>query len=147
MQARRGGGYGAVGDRSQAALREDLLDGVLSREGLPPYGVTLNDDGSLTQFEPGDEMTLEDVDFVDGHLLIPYCRPGEKVISTLSLETGQMVELVPPAGPPLRFWVHAQGERETALELAAHWTDRLPPGPYRRRATTTGTPEFVNPEL
>jgi len=147
MESSGGGGYGAVGDRSQAALREDLLDGVLSREGLPPYGVTLNDDGSLTQFEPGDEMTLEDVDFVDGHLLIPYCRPGEKVISTLSLETGQMVELVPPAGPPLRFWVHAQGERETALELAAHWTDRLPPGPYRLRATTTGTPEFVNPEL
>ena len=70
----------------------------------------------------------------------------------LGLAPGQMVELVPPAGPPLRCWVQAQaqvkarGGRETALVLAAHWVHRLPPGPYRLRATATGTPEFVDPE-
>ena len=145
MESSGGGGYGAAGDRSPDALREDLLDGVLSREGLPPYGVTLNDDGSLARCEPGDEIALDDIDFVDGFLPIPYCRPGGELVSKLSLAPGQMVELVPPAGPPLRFWMHSQGGCEMALELAAHWMDRLPPGPYRLRATATGTPEFVDP--
>ena len=54
-----------------------------------------------------------------------------------------MVELVPNAGPPLRFWVLETGKDEyECLVLAERWKDRLPPGPYSIRATSEGTAAY-----
>ena len=96
----------------------------------------------------GDEAAVELIRFEQLHLNRAHCAIGKKLAEQLEIKNGQMLELVPNAGPPLRFWVSetAKDEHES-LVLAERWKDRLPPGPYSIRATPEGTVAYLDAQV
>jgi N-methylhydantoinase B len=142
MESSGGGGFGWVNERADAEIYQDLLNGILTNEGLADYGAAIGDDRTLLRRDVQDEIVGIDVR-CDATAISPSrCEVGRSLCERIGLSLGQMVELVPDAGPPLRFWINGWRE-DLSLGLGERWQGRLPPGPYRLRATQTGTPEFV----
>ena len=96
----------------------------------------------------GDEAAVELIRFEKLRLSRAHCAIGETLAEQLEITNGQMLELVPNAGPPLRFWVleTAKGNHES-LVLAERGRDRLPPGPYSIRATSEGTAAYQDAQV
>ncbi|MGK0173452.1 MAG: N-methylhydantoinase B [Gammaproteobacteria bacterium] len=142
MESSGGGGYGYAENRSHDALLDDLADGIITATGLAPYRVACAQDDTLESVPCVDEILDPKVTFGYADAPPANCLVGQAYARALAIELGQMLELVPQAGAPLRFWVHGFDEHDTALVLAQRWEHRLPPGPYRLRATEYGTADF-----
>ena len=141
MESSGGGGYGPASQRARETLAADLEDGYITSEGLAPYGATVSGSGELAADNIDD--TVNDVALKFGEIDVADCVPGTALQRALALKPGQMLELVPVHGPPLRFWVKEAQAPEDGLLIDSRWRERLPPGPFSLRATRTGNPRFV----
>ncbi|MCY4223131.1 MAG: hydantoinase B/oxoprolinase family protein [Thiotrichales bacterium] len=143
MESSGGGGYGPASERSETEIRRDLAEGYVDEADLAVYGARYRN-GELVREPVRDEKAGVRPVWLDDEVLASHlCRPGNRLATSLGLRRGQMVELAPPAGPPLRFWIDGFEASANTLSLAEHWRDRLPEGPFVLRAMPTGTPAYV----
>ena len=147
MESSGGGGYGCSEERTDDALMRDLVDGVITEKGLKDYGAELRK-GKLRRRAVLDETVVKFILFEKLLLNRAHCGISNTIAKKLVITIGQMLELVPNAGPPLRFWVTEIVEEEhVCLVLADRWKDRLPPGPYSIRATSEGTVAYLDAQV
>lgn len=143
MESSGGGGYGPAAERTETEIRRDLAEGYVDEADLAVYGARYRN-GELVREPVRDEKAGVRPVWLDDEVLASHlCRPGNRLATSLGLRRGQMVELAPPAGPPLRFWIDGFEASANTLGLAEHWRDRLPEGPFVLRAMPTGTPAYV----
>ncbi len=145
METSGGGGYGDALQRNRETLKADLDDGYITPDGLSPYGAALSTDSELIANDVLDVAGPITLHFAElgGELGVALCIPGSALVQKLALRVGQMVELVPSNGPPLRFWVRTGEVEGYDVQLDARWKNHMPVGPFVLRATQTGTPQFV----
>jgi len=106
MMSSGGGGFGPPGARATESLEADLADGLVSSQGLAPYGATLNADGGVARSPT--QRTSEPVRVELASLAAPVdCHLSSAVADPLAIHPGQLVELYGPTGPALRLWVEA----------------------------------------
>ena len=147
MESSGGGGYGRAEQRTDGALMRDLVDGVITEKGLKDYGAEIWE-GGLKRGAVRDEAVVKLIQFERLRLNRAHCAIGKTLAEQLAIKNGQMLELVPSAGPPLRFWVtEIAKDEQVSLVLAERWKDRLPPGPYSIRATPDGTVDYLDAQV
>jgi len=143
MESSGGGGYGPAAERTETEIWRDLAEGYVGEADLAFYGAR-HCNGELVREPARDEKAGVRPVWLDDEALASHlCRPGNRLAASLGLRRGQMVELAPPAGPPLRFWIDGFEASANTLGLAEHWRDRLPEGPFVLRAMSTGTPTYM----
>jgi N-methylhydantoinase B len=146
MESSGGGGYGDVVKRPTQRLVDDLADGVITTAGLAAYGARLMADGSLERAAPSDELPEVKVSLTLDTDDPAICVLAQDDARALDARCGQMIELVPRHGPPLRFWlaeIEATDSARDTIAVSRRWAGRLPAGDFRLRVTATGNADFI----
>ena len=116
-------------------------NGYVTPKGLADYGASIGKDSRVFRRDVSDETVDFEIGFSE--MGIAKCIIGRDLREALSATTGQMLELVPQTGPPLRFWIQETSGEASTLTLDFRWQRRLPTDSLRLRITRTGTPQFA----
>lgn len=141
MESSGGGGFGNPAARSEQQLKTDVDNGYVTPKGLADYGASIGKDSRVFRRDVSDETVDFEIGFSE--MGIAKCIIGRDLREALSATTGQMLELVPQTGPPLRFWIQETSGEASTLTLDFRWQRRLPTDSLRLRITRTGTPQFA----
>lgn len=117
-----GGGYGDPLDRDPVAVESDVQNGYVSaRRAAEEYGVIIDPDGSASATETARRraelrarrlcVTLRESDFpayegIKGSHRIQPVSPA--IAGALGVAEGDLIEIVPASGAPLRAWIRIQ---------------------------------------
>ena len=120
MMSSGGGGFGAPRERQLAHLRADLIDGLITSEGLAAYVATQLADGSVARqanAAPARPLLVRFEAFASS----VDCRLSTGLAEALGIVPGRIVELFAATGPALRLWVlglfAAEGDEIHVSEL------------------------------
>jgi N-methylhydantoinase B len=130
LQSSGGGGYGDPLERDPSAVARDVGDGTVStRKAESVYGVVFGDgrvDAEATRQRRQELRSRRPRVRVQELAGPPYrdgrrvCRLSRRAAAALGIGAGGIVELVNPAGAPLRAWVESvTGDHEQVAWLAA----------------------------
>lgn len=142
MESSGGGGYGFVEERTKAALLDDLMNELITIEGMKTYGAAI-DGGVITRLPVNHQTRIDFISFNEQTGHDADCSVTKPLTKMLNIRVGQMLELVVESGPPLRFWVNTTCDHGSlGVFIDKRWQNRLPPPPYLIRATMTGNSSY-----
>lgn len=104
MMSSGGGGFGPPTGRGLDRVRDDLVEGLITADGLSAYGATLGPDGEVARASGARRDAPVKVRFAPLASVV-HCALSASLAGPLGIMPGRLVELFASSGPAVRLWV------------------------------------------
>ncbi|MFN0163104.1 MAG: hydantoinase B/oxoprolinase family protein [Burkholderiales bacterium] len=132
MMSSGGGGFGPPTGRPLDRIRDDLVEGLITADGLRAYGATLGPNGELARASGARRDTPVKVSFAPLASSV-HCTLSASLAGPLGIVPGRLVELFASSGPAVRLWVQTVAPAGAEICVSDTLVDVLPRDGLRLR--------------